>query len=605
MRDFPLCVACAAEFAHPEDRRYHAETIACPDCGPQWRVTDGRGAVMTDSKAFAAVRKLLCHQSGILALKGLGGYQLLCDATNDEAVRRLRSRKIRLSKPLAVLVGSVTAARRLALLCADEEAALADPANPIVLVSVRRDGQPVLSRELAPGMNHVGLLLPTTPFHFLILEAAGRPLVCTSGNTGDDPLAITEEAAERELLGIADQFLHHDRKIVQPIDDSVVQVVAGRRQTIRLARGMAPMGLAISSSRSILATGGHEKSALAWNNGHQAALGPHIGDLDSLATRERFEERVVAMQNLYRFSADLVVHDAHPDYFTTRWASSTGTKTLAVQHHHAHIAAAMLEQGWHDREVLGIAWDGTGYGTDGSIWGGEVLRATLTKAERIASLRSFPLLGGELAIREPWRVTFALLRDALGDELAHRELGRWQPQSTLRVLARSSSIAIRTTSVGRLFDGIAAWLLAESWPDTLADFEGRPAMLLEAIADRSEQGAYDLPLQETAAGKEFDWRPMIVAIHTDRQAGVPTSSIAMRFHRALACSILTIAERHSELPVVLTGGVFQNRRIQELVLDYWSGRSQPLGLPGVIPCNDGGLAAGQLAVAAAWTVDSR
>jgi hydrogenase maturation protein HypF len=522
--------------------------------------------------------------------------------------------------------------------------------NPIVIVPAL-DGS-FLSREVAPGLSSVGLMLPTTPLHALLVRECGRPLVVTSGNIDGEPLAADPEGAVRDLACIADLFVHHDRPIAHPVDDSVVRVMAGRSVTIRLARGLAPLPLPGDGTMPGLAVGGHQKVAIALCNGWQSALGPHLGDLDLLEMRERFERHVAEMLALYDCKPKFLVGDQHPDYCTSRWLGSFDVPQVVVgesgidvqppapgkvfpqrsdlslgrllsevrhvvrvQHHHAHIAAGMLEHGWQDRgEVLGVAFDGTGYGPDGTIWGGEFLLCTLTSFRRVARLRPFWLPGGERAIREPWRIALSLLADAVRPSELSDACFKLLPEGVpwRRLLALSAPQDVRacvddsgrsafgraisglspmTSSAGRLFDGIAGLVLQIG----KSSYEGLPAIRLEDACDESEPGRYEFTLQE-GDPIELDWRPVVRQVVDDLRDDVSAGQIAMRFHRGLAAAVALISDRFPQHPVVLGGGVFQNRVLVEQIADAVPGAR--LGLPGRIPPNDGGLAAGQLAIAA-------
>jgi hydrogenase maturation protein HypF len=440
-------------------------------------------------------------------------------------------------------------------------------------------------------------MAPTTPLHAVLTQFCGPPLVCTSGNREGDPLEYESQTAERGLYEVADLWLHHDREITRPIDDSVVRMIAGRPVTIRAARGLAPLPLDLPTLRPTIAVGGFLKAAVAWSNGSQSVLGPHVGDQQGLAARGRYLHHLQDMQHLYRFRPELLVHDMHPEYFSTQWALKQGIRTLAVQHHHAHVAAGMLEHGWLDRKVLGIAWDGTGYGTDGTIWGGEFLVSTAGRFDRVARLRPFRLPGGEAAIHEPWRIAASVVTQ-LGSAADFKRPTGWkvdskQMESVLRILNRPQFSPL-TSSAGRLIDAAAALILGID----RADFDGQAAMRLEASADRDAHGWYDFPLSESEL-PELDWRPLFVGLTQDIRRGVDPGTSSMRFHRSLAHGITRVCRHWREMPVVLCGGVFQNRLLTELVVEMHNDKMQQLGLPGVIPPNDGGLAAGQLAVAAA------
>jgi hydrogenase maturation protein HypF len=593
MSKFEFCGPCREEYERPGDRRFHAQTDACGACGPHvWAVgPDRRQIGSRDAAVTAAVAAL--RRGEVVALRGVGGYQLLVDATREDAVVRLRQRKRRRGKPLAVMVKSLAEAARWAILEDRESETLADRGNPIVLVRARLNNH--LARSVHPDFDTVGLMLPTTPLHALLADGAGCPLVCTSGNREGEPLEYEVEAAERNLAEVCDLWLHHDRPIARPIDDSVVRMIGDRIVTVRLARGLAPLSLELPEARPLLALGGFLKSAVAWSNGVQAVLGPHIGDQESLPARERYLESCEDWQHLYRFQPAALVHDAHPEYFSSTWAQQQNLPTVPVQHHHAHIVAGMLEHGWLDREVLGVAWDGTGYGTDGTIWGGEFLLARAGSFKRFACLRPFRMPGGEAAVREPWRAALAVAADAVGRGELLR--ARWladkpQRRSLISVLDRPQFSPV-TTSAGRLFDAAAALVtgVAES------KYDGHPAMMFEAIADRSAAGQYPVPMR---AGPvlELDWRPLIAQLLKEQLAGTAPGVLAMRFHRSLAEGIVQVCRRRADLPVVLAGGVFQNRLLTELIIEAAAPARLQLGLPGLIPPNDGGLAAGQLAAAA-------
>jgi hydrogenase maturation protein HypF len=492
-----------------------------------------------------------------------------------------------------VLVRSADDAAQRVFLDDAERRALLDPANPIVLLRSRRST--ALAPSVHPGLDTLGVLLPTTALHEKLVREFGRPLVCTSGNREGDPLEYEPVSAERDLAGIADLWLHHDRPIERPIDDSVVRVITGRPVTIRLARGLAPLSLDLPAGEPMIAFGGHQKAAAAWCNGAQCVLGPHVGDLETLAARERFAALLSAAEQLYRFTPQACVHDLHPDYFTSRLAAESGLLTQAVQHHFAHVAAGMLEHGLLDETVLGVAFDGTGLGTDGAIWGGEfILARGVASMQRVAHLRPFVLPGGETAVREPWRVAVSVLADAVGRQtlLKHGLIGiQHQRIAALLSLLDRPRLSVVTTSAGRLFDAAACLILSV----TDARFDGEPAMRLEAATDRSALGHYPFPLTADDP-PQLDWRPLFAALWADCRNRTDPAVMAMRFHRSLAAGIATVIHRYPDLPAVLSGGVFQNRLLTELLVEKLDGTPR-LRTPGHIPPNDGGLAAGQLAIA--------
>ncbi len=603
MRTFAMCRDCRREYEDPEDRRFHAQTLSCPECGPRLSISDGRRVIPESGRTPWEIAADGLLSGKIVALRGIGGYQLLVDATSSEAVQRLRRRKRRTVKPFAVLCRDLTAARQLTPL--DDVAAeqLESAHNPIVLVPRRR--ATILADEVNPGLKDLGLLLPTTALHYLIVSAVERPLVCTSGNHDGDPLVFQHEDAERELSGIADLFLHHDREIVHPVDDSVVRVLARRSVTLRAGRGMAPLPLKISMpatssihQHTYLACGGQQKSAVAWHSGGMSLLGPHVGDLETLASRERWDEQRQCLPRLtsagFDWETASLVCDPHPGYAATQWATARKNPPQLIWHHHAHAVTGMLEHGWLDREVLGVTWDGTGLGPDGTIWGGEFLRATTTGFRRVAHLRPFHLPGGEAAITDIRRIACAVLSQ-MNEIQVHElpELLQLNPSEVeLMSAILTSNISPVTTSCGRLFDAAACLILRQPQ----SEFEGHASMFLEAACDFSTAGAYDFLIDRNRPA-QIDWRPVFRAIVSDRRAKAPDGIMAMKFHRGLAQLIISVAQRFPELPVVLGGGVFQNRVLVELVAENWPRDTAALGLPGVLPPNDGGLAAGQLAVA--------
>lgn len=596
LANFVSCANCRQEYDSANDRRFHAETIACPTCGPNVWFTSADQHIVGESAAAVAAAVAALKRGEIVALRGVGGYQLIVDATNESAVFRLRLRKGREAKPFAVMVETIEEAVQMGQLDESEQDSLASAVNPIVVV--RRRDNVTIAPSVCRSFATVGLLLPTTPLHWQLANEAACPLIATSGNAEGEPLAYEVQHAQIELAQVADVWLHHDRPIVRPIDDSVVRVIANRQVTLRLARGLAPLPLPLSTRHSLLAVGGHQHVAIALANGSQAILGPYLGDLDGQTTRQRFNEHVASMAALYDLEPTLLIHDLHPDYFTTRWARSQGRPALAVQHHHAHAVAAMLEQGWLDREVLAFTWDGTGFGPDGTVWGGECLLATEQQFRRVARCRPFALPGGEIAIHEPWRVAYELVSEALGTEAARQYAPDDIAASTLdrlELLSTNRRLSPLTSSMGRLFDAVACLVLGVS----RASFEGEPAMLLEMACDVTAQGMYELPLVEGDL-LELDWRTTITALCADRAAKVPAATVSMRFHRTLAKAVIALAGRFSSWPVVLAGGVFQNRVLVELIVEGWPQNAGQFGLPGAIPPGDGGLAAGQLAVGAAY-----
>jgi hydrogenase maturation protein HypF len=606
MAGFSLCRACQAEYSNPDDRRFHAQPIACPKCGPQVTLCDDRGTeCKRGSEAIRTAGNLL-HEGRILALKGLGGFQLLVRADRSESVARLRARKGRPTKPFAIMVRSLTEAERLARISPTERRLLTDAANPIVVLAVLPKCR--LAPEIAPRLNCVGLMLPTTPMHHLLLSDLPFPVVATSGNRGNEPIVLDEHAAVKDLAGIADAFLVHDRPIVRRVDDSVFRAPGDMPMAIRLARGYAPLILpAVESlARSmppLLATGPQQKAALALWSGSQAVLSPHVGDLDAVGTQEAYRQLARELPALYGCEATAIICDQHPAYFTTRWANETGKPVVSVQHHHAHAVACMVEHDLLDREVLAFTWDGTGHGLDGTVWGGEVLRATVKDYRRVASLRPFPLPGGEAAIRQPARAALALcalVRGAdgtCGDSVLIQRLGL--TPDAARVLLRMTQRGVNTpwtSSVGRLFDAVSALVLGAG----PVSYEGEAALWLEVAVDPRVDEAYSLPMcKDDKAIARADWGPLIGRVLDDLKRNVAAGVMAARFHNALAEWAAQVAALEAHSDVVLSGGCFQNCWLSVRVRSAIEKLGRHVYSHGRIPPGDGGLAAGQLAVGAA------
>jgi hydrogenase maturation protein HypF len=602
MRRFPMCAACQAEYDDPSSRRFHVEANACPDCGPRIALWDSAGNVLATGHQALAYAADAIRQGRIVALKGLGGFQLVVDARNDAAVRGLRDRKRRPAKPFAIMVPSLADAAAVANLSRDEEQLLCSSAAPIVLLRARLDSN-LVARSVAPSNPLLGIMLPYTPLHHLLMDALGIPIVATSGNQSGEPIVADEDEALRRLKGCADVFLVHDRPILRPVDDSVVRMMAGHVTVLRLARGYAPLPLAAPSAGAPrLAVGGYQKNAVAIAVGRQVILGPHIGDLDEAETRTAFMRAVEGLASLYCVHPDVIACDQHPDYFSTRLADQLGPLVRRVPHHLAHVLAGVLDNGL-DGPVLGVAWDGTGYGSDGTIWGGEFLKVDRSGYRRAAHLLSFRLPGGELAVREPRRAAFGALYAVFGEEAFAmtdiHPVTAFAPAER-QVLARMLTGGVNsplTSSAGRLFDAVAAVLGFHQ----KASFEGQAAMAVEFAAGRAANAA-SLPtpamISDEAACFVIDWRPMLQAMVNASREGIPAENLAAGFHEGLVDAIVAAATRIGIAKVLLTGGCFQNARLTERAVvklrqagfaPYWHAR---------VPPNDGGLAVGQAAFAA-------
>ena len=599
MKRFRMCPACDREYHDPGDRRFHAQPTACPRCGPTiaFEGADGVAAAFGDPVIEAAARAL--GEAQILALKGIGGFQLLVDATNEDAVARLRARKRRGRKPFAVLFPDLPSLESVARVDAPARSVLESPASPIVLLDRRTDSDR-LAPSVAPGNPLVGAMLPYSPLHHLLARRFGRPLVATSGNRSDEPICIDNREAHQRLASLADGFVVHDRPIVRPVDDSVTRLLRGRQQVLRRARGYAP--LAVPTGHDLPATlgvGPQLKNTIAASVGDRIIVSQHLGDLDNAETFAAFRRAVDDLRRFYDWSPTVVAHDAHPEYLSTRYAREMGLPTVAVQHHYAHVLSCLVDADL-DPPVLGVAWDGTGYGTDGTIWGGEFLRVEGDRFDRVGHLRTFPLAGGDLAVREPRRSAAGLLFE-LGGERALAEggpalapFGAVEGPVVRTMLARSLHV-VRTSSAGRLFDGAASLLgLVHR-----SDFEGEAAMALEFAAAGAPPGpeapVYPYRIERASDALVLDWGPMIEALLAER---LDVGRAAGRFHATLATAIVDLARRIGEPRVVLTGGCFQNRLLTELTLDRLSAAGLEPVWHARIPPNDGGISVGQVAAAA-------
>ena len=590
MAGFPLCPACRREYEDPLDRRFHAEPVACPACGPHLSfVEPGREAVRGDEAALEAAIAVL-RGGRVLAVRGIGGYHLMCDAQSEAAVQRLRERKRRPHKPLAVMFpqlgdDGLEGLRAELAPEAVECAALLDPARPIVLARSRADSR--LAPSVAPGLAEVGAFLPYSPLHHLLLAGFAGPLVATSGNVSGEPVLTEPAEAERRLAAVADAFLHHDRPIVRPADDSVTRVVAGSARPIRLGRGTAPLELELPRAlpEPVLAVGGHLKLAVALAWDRRIVVSPHIGDMGTLRSEQVFGQVVRDLERLYDVRVSHWLCDAHPGYTTTRWVAAQGHPHTAVLHHHAHASALVTEHGVEEPAIV-FAWDGVGYGGDGTLWGGETFAGRPGEWRRTASLRPFRLPGGDKAGRSPWRSAAALCWEA----------GLECPVAGVDPIVREAWVrginSPQSSAAGRVFDAMAALVLGVAE----TSFEGQGPMWLEACA-RAEGDFPGLPVVPDGAGlPRIDWAPLI-GWSLDARRTVAERATAV--HLALADAIVRVAAQQRESlgaqVVGLTGGVFQNRRLTEAAAAGLAAAGFRVLLPTRIPCNDGGLAYGQVA----------
>jgi hydrogenase maturation protein HypF len=664
MKAFPMCDDCRAEYENPLDRRFHAQPNACPTCGPHLELWDRAGRVLaTHHDALLQVAEAI-RRGRIVAVKGLGGFHLMVDARNEASVRLLRQRKHREEKPFALMAPSLESVKALCFVSAQEERLLLSPESPIVLLQRReisagvkpaptetQGDQPVAPTVLAPSVApapnpSLGVMLPYTPLHHLLMRELGFPTVATSGNLSDEPICIDEHEALERLQEIADVFLVHNRPIVRHVDDSIVRVVFGREMVQRRARGYAPLPVMVKKenlrleirdqgfeivnhpsrisnlqSPSVLAVGAHLKNSVAITVGQNVFISQHIGDLETPQAFDAFRRVIADLSKLYDFHPTAIACDLHPDYISTHYARELAAQSdpplpvIAVQHHFAHIAACMAENDITGR-ALGVSWDGTGYGTDGTIWGGEFL---LTEAPgtfvRAGHLRTFRLPGGDKAVREPRRVALGLLYELFGDgtfskmNLPPLVDTTNAERSIIRQMLRQKLNAPLTSSAGRLFDAVAALIGLRQ----RVNFEGQAAMDLEFAAESANtEEIYDFRIDDLRLTTDpalessivnhqssmvVDWEPLILAILDDAQRGVANGEIAAKFHNTLAQVIVQMAQQVGEHRVVLSGGVFQNKYLLERTIrqlqaagfqPYWHQR---------VPSNDGGIALGQAAVA--------
>ena len=594
MARFIMCPACQREYDDPRDRRFHAQPNACPECGPRLTLVSRTGERLYGEPLAGAVMRIL--DGDIVAVKGLGGFHLACDATNENALERLRTRKHRDEKPFAVMVRDLAAAHWLAVIGPDEAALLQSPERPIVLVPRRAGAH--LAKGVAPETDLVGLMLPYTPLHHLLLATAEKPLVMTSANPSDEPICADNREAITRLGAIADVFLIHDREIATRCDDSVARVIAGKPTLLRRSRGYVPRAIALARgvAQPVLAVGAQLKNTFCIATGDSAYLGPHIGDLDNVAALDFFEAAVKRMEDILQVSPAIVAYDMHPAYPSTRYAlDRRAQRTIAVQHHHAHVASAMAEHGLTG-PVIGVAYDGTGYGPDGTSWGSEILIADFAHYERFSTFRPVALAGGDAAITEPWRIALALLDDAFGDEAPLSRLALFDhvPEKSVAIarrMIRGSVNAPLARGIGRFFDGLGAIGLARS----RATYEGQVAVAWNLAAATGDHGAYPLALSRG----ELDMRPLVRAAVGDLVAGVDVGVVSARFHQAIVLAtadrVRAAVARAGRLPIVLTGGAFCNPLLAEGLRRELA--DLEVRTHGEVPPGDGGIALGQALVA--------
>ncbi len=602
MKKFEMCADCKAEYDNPNNRRFHAQPNACPVCGPKLTFVAKSGEPRVKEEALAAAVEML--QAGkIVALKGLGGFQLACDASNDAAVKRLRERKHRYGKPLAVMTETIEDAAEICFINDAERDLLSSAERPIVLL--RRRPKDAVAPSVAPGNNYIGIMLPYTPLHHLLLRDTGLPLVMTSGNLSEEPIAAENAEGLRRLDHVADGWLLHDRDIYSRYDDPVLRIVAGHRVMIRRARGYAPypVHLPFKAKKAVLAVGGELKSTFCLLKEGYGFVSQHIGDMENVETFEHFERTLELYKRLFRISPEVVACDMHPEYFSSKFARDLKAPILVeVQHHHAHVVSCAVENGWRD-QVIGVAFDGTGYGTDGTIWGGEFLLADWAGFDRVAHLKQVRLPGGEAAVEKPYRTALAYLISVYGD--AYADLGldflsRLDPVET-EILERQVATGLLspfTSSAGRFFDAVSSLIGVR---DTI-EFEGQAAIELEMQSDEAEHGRYEYGYL-TASGQPsvIDTDPVIKGIVNDLLNCLPVAVIGAKFHATVADIIVATCGRvRAETgvrTVALSGGVFQNATLYARVIKDLRKQEFRLLLHKELPVNDGGISLGQAVVA--------
>jgi len=599
MASFKMCPICQKEYDDPLDRRFHAQPNACPTCGPSLWLEDRDGNEVLDDPIETTLK--LLEEGFIVAVKGLGGFHLACDAKNERSVSSLRSRKFREDKPFAVMCWDMEEIKRHCEVSQEEEKLLLSVERPIVILKRRKDSG--ISPSVAPYQNTFGMMLPYTPLHHLLLSGVCKVLVMTSGNVSDEPIAFKNEEAKERLHEIADYFLLHNREIHMRCDDSVIRTIRGRPYMIRRSRGYVPFPIKLPFSvEMILACGGELKNTFCLTRGQYAFLSHHIGDLENLETLHSFEQGIEHFKRLFSIEPKAIAYDLHPDYLSTQYALSLkNIPKIGVQHHHAHIVSCMVENGI-DGEVIGVGFDGTGFGTDGTIWGGEFLKANLKDFELLAHLKKVPMPGGSKAIKQPWRMAMVYLWDVFGDEASRLgidlirriDFKRWD------ILEKAIEKNINTpwtSSMGRLFDAVSSLLFIR---DEI-NYEGQAAIELEMVADQGEMGEYPFNLIKDGTPMVIDPKETVRGIVSDLIEKVPVSRISGRFHRTIAQMIAetckSIRLREGLNRVVLSGGVFQNTFLLTLSMDALKASGFEVFIHHDVPPNDGGISLGQAIIA--------
>ncbi len=607
MKTFKMCDECKEEYENPLDRRFHAQPIACPNCGPHIELLDQNGKLICEKEdaISEAVKKI--KEGKIITLKGLGGFQLIVSAENDEAVKRLRERKHRDEKPFAVMFPSIGMIKDYCFVSKVEESILLSPESPIILLKKisgirypasgtqhppKGQAVPTISEFIAPQNPYLGVLLPYTPLHHLLMREFGQPIIATSGNISEEPMCIDENEAIEKLSGIADYFLIHNRPIVRPVDDSVVRILKDELMILRRARGYSPLPLTIrnAAEEDFVCVGGHLKNTVSVKKGNEVFISQHIGDLENTEAEKYFGNTVSDLKEMYKVNPSYFVHDLHPDYSSTKYCSTQNIKIIPVQHHLAHVAAC-FEENKLENKCLAVCWDGTGYGFDGNIWGGEFFTYSAENFNHVAQLRQFRIPGGDAAVKDTRRTLTGILYEIFGNDIPFSKLNLDVPENSFRLFTQmlnKNLNCFKTTSVGRIYDAVSSLLNICN----KSSYEGQAAMMLEFAADQKISAHYDFHLIEKST-LIVDWQPMFEQMFNDIAMEVKDSAISAKFHNTLVEIIIALSRRIGQEDVVLTGGCFQNVFLLERTIERLIGEGFNPYWNKSIPTNDGGISYGQ------------